>query len=48
MVNGLGISGVSEALVHNKFHAGTKGLEFYSYNYAVPRMEDTDMRFIFV
>ena len=43
-----GTGGLRDALVANKFETGSKELEFYSYNYAVPAMEPTDMRLTFI
>jgi glycylpeptide N-tetradecanoyltransferase len=48
IANSLGIAGVRDALVSNKFETGTRPLHFYSYNYAVPKLEDANMRFLFV
>jgi glycylpeptide N-tetradecanoyltransferase len=48
VASALGIGGMREALIANKFEAGSKDLLFYSYNYAVPPMDDAHMRFLFV
>jgi glycylpeptide N-tetradecanoyltransferase len=48
VANSLGVSGLSEALLAHKFETGSKLLHFYSYNYHVPKMEDSEMRFVFV
>jgi hypothetical protein len=47
-MNGLGIGGIRDALVANRFEEGRKALQFYSYNFAVAPMEDSELRFIFV
>ena len=48
VANALGQSGICEALTSNKFEKGSKDLEYYSYNYAVPTFEDSGLRLIFV
>ena len=48
VANSVGITGIHDALIANKFEAGSKALKYYSYNYAIPDMEDFEMRYIFV
>jgi glycylpeptide N-tetradecanoyltransferase len=48
VITALGIGGTHDALIANRFEEGKKALQFYSYNYAVTPMEDSNLRFIFV
>jgi glycylpeptide N-tetradecanoyltransferase len=48
VANALSMTGIREALVANKFEVGEKPLQFYSYNFWVPPMEEGKMRFLFV
>lgn len=48
VINGFSMSGNVDALVANKFEKGSRDLEYYSYNYAVPDIDDKDLRYIFV
>lgn len=48
VANALGMTGIRDALVANKFEAGSKALQFYSYNFWVPPMDEAQMRFLFV
>lgn len=48
VINGFSMSGNVDALVSNKFEKGSRDLEYYSYNYAIPNIEDKELRYIFV
>ena len=48
VINALGMSGSDDALTINKFEKGSRALEYYSYNYAVPPMKSDEMQFYFV
>jgi glycylpeptide N-tetradecanoyltransferase len=48
LATALGVAGGRDALIANRFEAGMTPLHFYSYNYAVPKIEDTKLRFMFV
>jgi glycylpeptide N-tetradecanoyltransferase len=48
IANSLALNGIQEGLITNKFESGSKALEFYSYNFFVPPMDQSQMRFIFV
>lgn len=48
IANSLTIMGLKDALTTNKFEAGNKELEYYSYNFAVPDIEDSELRFLFI
>lgn len=38
----------SEALIANKFEKGTRTIEYYSYNFAVPNIEASEVSYYFV
>lgn len=48
IANSLTIMGLKDALTANKFESGNKELEYYSYNFAVPNIEDSELRFLFI
>ena len=48
VVNGLLSGGFAEAMIQNKFEKGNRSLEYYSYNYAVPSMDESKIRFFFI
>jgi hypothetical protein len=48
LVIALSVTGIHEALIANKFEAGSKALQFYAYNFRVPQMSESQMRFLFV
>ena len=48
LLNALGMSGSDDTLTINKFEKGSRALEYYSYNYAVPPMKSDEMQFYFV
>jgi glycylpeptide N-tetradecanoyltransferase len=48
VANALAVTGIRDALVSNKFEAGSKALQIYSYNFWVPPMDEAQMRFLFV
>jgi glycylpeptide N-tetradecanoyltransferase len=48
VANALALAGTQEGLITNKFESGLKALQFYSYNFFVPPMDQSQMRFIFV
>ncbi|KAH0785518.1 glycylpeptide N-tetradecanoyltransferase 1-like [Histomonas meleagridis] len=47
IINGFSFTGEG-ALTAHKFEAGSKCLQYYSYNYAVPNIPTEEMRYIFV
>jgi hypothetical protein len=48
LVIALSVTGIHDALVANRFEAGAKALQFYAYNFRVPPMNESQMRFLFV
>jgi glycylpeptide N-tetradecanoyltransferase len=48
VANAVAAGGIQDALVANKFEAGAKKLQFFSYNFRVPPIKEAEMRFLFV
>lgn len=47
VVNALVMAGLGDAMTANKFERGNRALEYYSYNFAVPSLDPSKVRFYF-
>lgn len=48
IINAIVMAGLGDALTAHKFEVGSRALQYYSYNFAVPPFENPELRFCFI